>query len=471
MEKKDIFLCHSSKDKEWVRELGRRLELESIGQRNIRVFLDEWDIESGENLLWKINEGLQKSQMLAVIMSPEMLSSDWCGLEVSTFFVKDPLNRQKRIQPLFLRDAELETGKRIELPPVLAALNYIDFRNAPDFERMFAKLLSAVRGEPPPRGGTRQTSKGPARIDEAPWQPKKQERHEPDQTKEVLISNLLPVTPPDLVWTAPTFLTSKKDVHEFWKYPAFIVREKRIYSFVDLSSKECPLSDFITAGEIESLPLSHWRDKPAQWRWAIELLNDSLRRFLSKRGILFNPKTERYFFRGDGNRIRSVRWGTGDERFVAKPPTIGKGNWVHQAARLKFESLGDDLYLSIEPSWMFTVDGKNSVPREEVGPLVMQWGGKERNGTILRHILMWSDAITAGLRFTRIGEGSQAIRIERLPAKAETRMGLLGDHVAVGALLKFTEVELDLKADEAGSFEIFETEPPKQEAAEVEANG
>jgi len=53
-----VFLCHNRADKEWVRELGVRLEAESIdgtlNGRRIRVFFDEWDIEKGENIVTRL---------------------------------------------------------------------------------------------------------------------------------------------------------------------------------------------------------------------------------------------------------------------------------------------------------------------------------------------------------------------------------------------------------------------------------
>ena len=56
---KDIFLCHTGADKDWVEELAKRLEEESIENRKISVWFDKWDIDGGENLLDKIEEGLK----------------------------------------------------------------------------------------------------------------------------------------------------------------------------------------------------------------------------------------------------------------------------------------------------------------------------------------------------------------------------------------------------------------------------
>jgi hypothetical protein len=58
----DLFLCHTGADKDWVRELGVRLEQERINGRSIEVFFDEWDIDYGENVIAKIDQGLRHSR-------------------------------------------------------------------------------------------------------------------------------------------------------------------------------------------------------------------------------------------------------------------------------------------------------------------------------------------------------------------------------------------------------------------------
>jgi len=51
---KDLFLCHSGRDDEWVEALGARLEAETSNGRPLEVFVDRWDIDYGENILTRI---------------------------------------------------------------------------------------------------------------------------------------------------------------------------------------------------------------------------------------------------------------------------------------------------------------------------------------------------------------------------------------------------------------------------------
>jgi hypothetical protein len=47
---RDLFLSHSSKDKSVVREIAGAIEAESYGGRQVRVWVDEAEIRSGESI-------------------------------------------------------------------------------------------------------------------------------------------------------------------------------------------------------------------------------------------------------------------------------------------------------------------------------------------------------------------------------------------------------------------------------------
>jgi hypothetical protein len=176
----------------------------------------------------------------------------------------------------------------------------------------------------------------------------------------------------------------------------------------------------------------------------IDLLNQALRQHLWPE-VGFHRERRRFFFRRQGTTSVKLRWGSGTERTVVRAPESEGGYWVHQAARIAFETLGAGLYLSIDPTYLFTTDGATLVARDSAGPLAMQWGGKERNGTILRHVLMWSDVLAKGARDAVIATGDQPTIIGRLPTAVEVPIGLADDHVRVGALMQFQQSELNLK--------------------------
>ncbi len=118
----DVFLSHSSEDKDIVRDLADRLKSDGV-----RVWFDEWEIKSGSSLssrerarvrAAKIEDGLEHSRVLVLCLSAEALASDWPQLESHTFRFKDPLNHNRRFIPLRLDDAPTKGS--------LAQFNYID---------------------------------------------------------------------------------------------------------------------------------------------------------------------------------------------------------------------------------------------------------------------------------------------------------------------------------------------------------
>lgn len=99
----DVFLSHSSKDKAVVRPLAERLRADGV-----RVWLDEWELKPGDSIPAKIEEGLERSRVLALCMSANAFGSDWARLEAGTFRFRDPLNKERRFIPLRLDEAEIK---------------------------------------------------------------------------------------------------------------------------------------------------------------------------------------------------------------------------------------------------------------------------------------------------------------------------------------------------------------------------
>lgn len=99
----DVFLSHSSKDKQAVRDIALRLRSDGV-----KVWFDEWEIKPGDSIPAKIEEGLAHSRVLVLCMSANAFGSDWAQLESGTFRFRDPLNKQRRFLPLRLDDASIK---------------------------------------------------------------------------------------------------------------------------------------------------------------------------------------------------------------------------------------------------------------------------------------------------------------------------------------------------------------------------
>jgi len=130
----DVFLSHHSEDKPRVRRLA-----ECLRHAGLRVWFDEWSIQSGDIIALKVDEGLERSRVLLLCISPAALASRWVALERSTALHRDPANEDRRFIPLLLSDCEL--------PGTLRRYKYFDFRE--ETEVAFAELLALCKGGSP----------------------------------------------------------------------------------------------------------------------------------------------------------------------------------------------------------------------------------------------------------------------------------------------------------------------------------
>jgi len=62
----DVFICHASEDKGFVRPLA--VALRKLG---VRVWFDEFEIEVGDSLSKKIDKGLAASRFGLVVLSQD----------------------------------------------------------------------------------------------------------------------------------------------------------------------------------------------------------------------------------------------------------------------------------------------------------------------------------------------------------------------------------------------------------------
>ena len=126
----DVFLSHSSRDKDVVRELAQRLKAAGL-----RVWFDEWDIKPGNMIGLQIEKALEQSRVLVLAMTDNAFGSDWVSLERQTVLFRDPTNANRRFIPILLGD--------VKIPDTLHQFAYVDWRDRSDDQ--FERLLSACQ--------------------------------------------------------------------------------------------------------------------------------------------------------------------------------------------------------------------------------------------------------------------------------------------------------------------------------------
>ncbi len=99
----DVFLAHGSPDKPWVRTL--RDELVKLG---LKAFLDESDLEIGENQTFQLGEEVRRSRALALVISAETLKRPWVTHEWTSFMAEHGPT-SGRLIPVLLDPVDLPT--------------------------------------------------------------------------------------------------------------------------------------------------------------------------------------------------------------------------------------------------------------------------------------------------------------------------------------------------------------------------
>lgn len=133
----DVFLSHNSNDKPWVINLK-----ESLKSRGLKVWLDSDEIRPGDRFIDALEKGIEESQCVAIVVSPEAMASGWVKEEYSRAMSL----AQDKHQPLQLIPVLLRTA---ELPGFLANRSWVDFRDGKVFEDALDRLVWGITGEKP----------------------------------------------------------------------------------------------------------------------------------------------------------------------------------------------------------------------------------------------------------------------------------------------------------------------------------
>ena len=114
-----VFICHSSVDKPFVEKLAGDLRNLGLG-----VWLDRWEIKVGDSIINQIEAGIDENDYLAVVISPEAVSSPWVRRELNAAVIRELDERKVVVLPILYRQAEIPLLIRDKL--------YADFTKAYD---------------------------------------------------------------------------------------------------------------------------------------------------------------------------------------------------------------------------------------------------------------------------------------------------------------------------------------------------
>ena len=125
----DVFISYSRRDKVFTQKL-----YEALTAANRSVWAD-WDsIPAASNWFAEIKQGIQETDSVLFVLSPEWIKSNECRKELVY-----AVEMGKRLFPILYLPVDPK-----DVPPELAKINWVYLRDTDDFDKCFQTLCSAM---------------------------------------------------------------------------------------------------------------------------------------------------------------------------------------------------------------------------------------------------------------------------------------------------------------------------------------
>ena len=138
----DVFLSHTSGDKDAVERIAQRLRTEA----QLEPFLDKWHLIPGNPWQEELEQALNQSRTCAVFLGPAVVGP-WENEEMRLALDMRIRNSAFRVIPVLLPNTQMpEKGP---LPDFLRRVTWVDFRGGLDDANAFHRLVSGIKGIAP----------------------------------------------------------------------------------------------------------------------------------------------------------------------------------------------------------------------------------------------------------------------------------------------------------------------------------
>jgi len=153
-----VYLAHASEDKALVRPIAQYLMANGVA-----VWFDEWEIEPGDSLRQKMEEGLGAMTHLLVVLTPNSIKKPWVAKEIDVGMVRQ-VGGESRLVPVVVG-----VGPK-QLSPFLQSMLFleIDPGNEADLKGLVDRLHGVSR-KPPLGSAPRYVQKAPSGLEG--WSP------------------------------------------------------------------------------------------------------------------------------------------------------------------------------------------------------------------------------------------------------------------------------------------------------------
>lgn len=124
-----VFISYSHADKSFVDKLAAHLV-----KHNAHVWVDSWELNVGDSILNKVQDAIQDSSALLVVLSKASVQSEWCKKELSAGLMRELDEKRIIVLPVLLEDCEI--------PIFLREKMYADFRHS--FDKGLSAIVDAI---------------------------------------------------------------------------------------------------------------------------------------------------------------------------------------------------------------------------------------------------------------------------------------------------------------------------------------
>jgi hypothetical protein len=110
-----VFISYSHADKTFVDKLAANLV-----KHNAHVWLDRWELNVGDSILNHVQQAIQDSDALLIVLSKTSVTSEWCKKELNAGLMRELGEKRVLVLPVLVEDCEM--------PMFLREKMYADFR-------------------------------------------------------------------------------------------------------------------------------------------------------------------------------------------------------------------------------------------------------------------------------------------------------------------------------------------------------
>ncbi|MEH2403854.1 TIR domain-containing protein [Nostoc sp.] len=128
----DVFISYSTQDREWV----QNKLLPDLEKQGLRIWVDFRNLELGDSFATEIEQAVQTSRKILLILSPDYLNDVWTQLEQSVLYKLEISNWVSRL--IVLRK------EKFAFPSPLSNLNHVDFAEPNNLDVVWKQLLAAL---------------------------------------------------------------------------------------------------------------------------------------------------------------------------------------------------------------------------------------------------------------------------------------------------------------------------------------